>query len=545
MQVLSKQPFNVEVLKLTGQNTQSLKPVTVTDIYEGGTNNFHEDGLYSTSIFGPSGSEDRGKRFSYIDLKLGIIHPLLFTHLSRLKGLYKDIIAGKKYAKWDNKLKDLVAATEEDGETGFAFFITHFKNIKFKKNNSDQRNLRISVIEKYREELLTTKWLVIPAGLREINVEDGRVQEEEIADLYRKVISISNAITLIGGNANDPVFDRPRYSLQLAINAVYEYIENMLTGKKGFIQAKWGSRRIFNGTRNVISSLDTGTDDLESPRSIDATDTVVGLYQTAKGVLPLSSYWLMNGHLKKIFQGTDTIPLVDRKSKKTIWVNVSSETLERWTTTEGIQKFINYYGNATIRHKPIMVEGKFLAMIYKDDVGFRILNPGEYDRLVPSVKEKCQPITHAELLYIAGYDKWNTLACIITRYPITGLGSTYPSTVYVKTTVEADPKFELNEMFEPISEEHQALEFPRYGVPFFDTIGVNPNRITQGPGLGADFDGDTVSCNFLTSMEAIKEIHDLFERPQGYMDPRGGFQMYGIDTIDWLLRGLTHRVTKG
>ena len=534
---ISKLPFNVELLKLTGQNSAAMKPIKVSDIYDGGTTNFHEDGLYSVSTFGATGTKERSNRFSFIDLKVSVLHPLIHRHLTRIKALYGDIISGKKYAKWVPKDKDFVASDEIEGRTGFAFFMEYFKDLKLQESNSDQRNLRIKVVNTYRNNATVDKWLVLPAGLREIQIsEDGYVQEDEINDMYRKVLSVANTIMVGAGNTNDPVYDRSRYSLQTAVNAIYEHIENFLTGKKGFIQAKWGSRRIFNGTRNVITSMDVGTDDLDSPRSIDSTDTVVGLYQTAKGVLPLAVNWLTKGHLSKIFTGSNNVPLVDRKTRKTVWVNVSTDTMDRWATVEGLEKFINYYGNATIRHKPILVEGKYLALIYKDGVSFRILNPGEYDRMLPSRKENVHPITYAEFLYLAGYKEWNRLTCTVTRYPITGLGSTYPSTVYLKTTVEGDILHELDDQWEQIGDDHIAYEFPRHGVPFFDTIGVNPNRLV---GLGADFDGDTVSCNFLLSDDAEAEIHKYFDQPTGYIDPRGGLQMFGTDTIDWTLRGLT------
>lgn len=536
---IKKMPFNLELLNLTPQMVQAMKPIRVGDIYDGGTNNFHEDGLYSSSIFGLTGTPARFKRRSYIDLKLGVLHPILFVHLTRIKELYGQILSGKRYAKWDKKNRDFVASNEleEGAGTGYAFFIDKLPEIKFVPSKSDQRNLRIKVVEKYRAKALVQRWPVIPAGLREIQIsDDGHVQEDEIADMYRTVLNLSNTVAVIGGNDNDPVFDRTRYSLQLAVNAIHDHIESILTGKKGLIQAKWGSRRIFNGTRNVISSMDMGTDDLDSPRAIGATDTVVGLYQTAKGVLPKAVYWIRNGALSKIFTGSNNVPLVDRKTNRTVWVDVSSETIDRWTTVEGIEKLITYYGNASIRHKPIMVEGKYLALIYKDGSRFRILEPGEYENLTNEQKELCKPITYVELIYIAGYREWNKLTCILTRYPITGLGSTFPSTVYLKTTVEADILHEVDREFNYIGDDHIAYEFPRHGIPFFDTIGVNPNRIA---GLGADFDGDTVSCNFLTGDESIKETHDLFNSPRGYIDPRGGLQMTGTDTIDWLLRGLT------
>jgi hypothetical protein len=537
-QTLGKMPFNIELLKLTEQNTSTLKPIKVSDIYDGGTTNFHEDGLYSISTFGATGTKERSSRFSYIDLKVEILHPFIFKHLARIKGLYGEILSGKKYAKWLPKEKDFETSDDINGETGYAFFMSHFKDIKLTETGSNQRNLRIKVINTYRDRATTSKWLVLPAGLREVQLsEDGFLQEDEISDMYRKVLSVANTISIGASNENDPVYDRSRYSLQLAVDAIYDHIETFLTGKKGFIQAKWGSRRIFNGTRNVITSMDVGTDDLDSPRSIDSTDTVVGLYQTSKGVLPLAINWLLRGHLSKLFTGSNNVPLVNRKTLKTEWVTVGTEAIDRWTTTEGLERFINYYGNASIRHNHILIEGKFLALIYKGGDTFKILNPGEYERLIPSRKEKCYPLTYAELLYLSGYREWNRLTCTITRYPITGLGSTYPSTVYLKTTVEGDIMEELDDEWELMGEGNIAYEFPRFGIPFFDTIGVNPNRLV---GLGADFDGDTVSCNFLLSDDAEAEIHKYFEDPTGYIDPRGGLQMYGTDTIEWLLRGLTH-----
>lgn len=537
---LTKAPFNVELLQLTPQNTASLKPIKVADIYDGGTSNFNEDGLYSVSIFGTVGTKERSQRFSFIDLKVPVLHPVLFKHIYRLKALYGDILSGRKYAKWDGKQKDFTSSDELEGETGYAFFMTHLPEIKFVETKSSQRTLRINLVKKYIENPTTTKWLVLPAGLRDVQIsDDGYPQEDEINDMYRKILAISNAIYVTPGNTNDSAYDRSRFALQIAINEIYEHIESLLTGKKGFIQAKWGSRKIFNGTRNVISSMDVGTDDLDSPRALEASDTALGLYQTAKGALPLVSSWLLNGHLAKLFQGTSTVPLVNKKTKRTVSVNVEVETLDRWSTIEGLEKLINYYGNESIRHNPIVIEDHFLALLYNDGVHFKLLNPGEYESLDANKKMHCAPVTYAELIYLVGYTRWNTLVGIVTRYPITGLGSTYPTTLYVKTTVEADILTELDDDWNP-KEDSTAYEFPRNGIPFFDTIGLSPSRLQ---GLGADHDGDTVSCNVITSDEGMEEVSNFFDSIQGFIDPRGGLQMTGTDTIDWLLRGLTRPLT--
>ena len=88
-------PFNISILELTPEKLKGIKPVRALDIFDESRKNFHEDGLYSSSIFGRSGDEIRDYRFSYIDIKVEIFHPILFKSLIQLKSLYGDIMAGK------------------------------------------------------------------------------------------------------------------------------------------------------------------------------------------------------------------------------------------------------------------------------------------------------------------------------------------------------------------------------------------------------------------------------------------------------------------
>lgn len=88
-------PFNITILQLTDQILTGIKPVRVLDTFDGMSKNFHEDGLFSQSIFGRVGEQVRNKRFSYIDIKLHIFHPILYTALKEVKSLYAEIMAGK------------------------------------------------------------------------------------------------------------------------------------------------------------------------------------------------------------------------------------------------------------------------------------------------------------------------------------------------------------------------------------------------------------------------------------------------------------------
>lgn len=533
-------PFNVELLELSTQRLAHLKPVKSLDIYEGASSNFHEDGLFSVSIFGRVGSDERDKRFSFIDIKTSILHPIIYSRLVRLKGLYKGIMSGREYALWSEEEKDFVAADELTGKTGYQFFMSKWKDIKLKETGSDVRKQRIAVIEKYKQRATVEQILVLPAGLRDLFVEEsGRATEDEINGLYRRIISIANTIGTTEYNKTSEVLDVPRHQLQMAFNEVYDSLERMLTGKTGFIQSKWGSRKIFNGTRNVISAMDTSTSYLGGPNSPKFTDTAIGLYQTIKGALPLSIHLLMRGWISKVFTDANgQARLVDKKTLKPEFVQLDSETYDRWTTAEGLEKVISSFAEPDRRHLPIEIEGRYMGLIYVDDKqNFKIF--GDIDEVPEGLnRDFVKPITLCQLIYLSGYQRWNKLMALITRYPITGLGSIYPSRIYVKTTIVGEMRWELGENWERISDDHVALEFPtEKPLAYVDSLIPHPSRLK---GLGADFDGDTSSANILYSTDSIKEMEKYFRSKNAYLDPRGGLKASSdIETVSLVLRNMT------
>jgi hypothetical protein len=126
---------------------------------------------------------------------------------------------GKAYAKWNPELSDFEPASEVDGQTGFSFFIQHWKDIKFRHNRSGARSLRIKAIEKFRDVALTDKIIVIPAGLRDLHVdENGRTSEDEINSLYRRLLIVANTIAPNEVNNTSSMMDVPRASLQTTFN---------------------------------------------------------------------------------------------------------------------------------------------------------------------------------------------------------------------------------------------------------------------------------------------------------------------------------------
>ena len=174
---INSKPFNISLLKLNETQIRLLSKVTTLDRFKGGdTTLFHPEGLYSSEIFGRVGESQRDITFAVIDLKTSVFHPIIYERIGKLKSLYIDIITSKKYATWNEEHKIFEEANVLEGETGYSFFVSHWKELKFSKNESSKRNIRIELIEKFRDVSLISHILVMPAGLRDINKgSDGRI----------------------------------------------------------------------------------------------------------------------------------------------------------------------------------------------------------------------------------------------------------------------------------------------------------------------------------------------------------------------------------
>lgn len=528
-------PANIQLLKPTNQQLGGIRQTKVLDVFEGGSTNFHESGLFSIETFGRIGTEQRDSTFSYIDIRVEILHPYVYENIISLRRFYKDVIHGKTYAVWDEKENDLVAADILTGDTGYQFFMEHLPLIKFKQSGSEERRRKIIVVEKAIAEgkHLTNKILVMPAGLRDAEIDkDGRVIQSEINDFYRSLIGMSNGV--LGSNKlTAKVFDTSRNSIQRAFNDLFEYLYNMLEGKRGLIAGKWAARDIFNGTRNVIASVTQPTPRLGDPSILSIKNTAIGLWQVMKGTLPVAIHCILNGWLAHVFAEGSTARLIDKNTLKSVEVRVSNDVLDYWTTPTGITKLIDDYGDINSRLREVEIADHYVGLIYRGPDGtFKIF--GDIDELPTDRgmdRENVFPLTMCELLYISGYERWNKLGVVITRFPFTGLRSTYPSIIRCLTTTVAQVRRPLDDDWDVDNRDEAIASFyPTFKTDsHFDTLGLYFGMLS---GLGGDFDGDKTSSNMVYTDEAVAEIHRVLDSPSNYIDSSGGLLNSSIiDTV--------------
>lgn len=531
-------PFNVSILQLTEKKLVGVKPVTKQDIFDGATHNFDESGLFSVSIFGKVGDEKRSQRFSFIDIKAPVFHPVIYRALSNMKRLYAAIMTGSEYATWNPEEKDFERSNAVVGRTGFAFFLEYWRFIEFGDTKSTTREMNTALIEKFKDVALTSKVIVMPAGMRDVELDGGRVSMDEINTLYRKLLAISNTIPESALKTAPEVINTARYNLQLTFNALYDMLENMVQGKKKLLMGKWASRRIQDGTRNVITAMDTSNPYLGAPDAVGFNNTVIGLYQLMKAARPISMYHIRNGFLASVFYEVGRpVRLVNKKTLRMEEVTLRTQSYDRWMTNEGIEKVMTSFSDENLRHKALEIEGYYLGLMYKGPDGTYRMFQDIGDVPVDRSRKDVTPITFCELLYLSVFPYINGLPLFLTRYPVTGVGSIYPSKAYVKTTIIGETRKELNERWQVTAESKVAYQFPITGGAFINSLVPHSAKLGK---LGADFDGDTASANVTYSDESIQEVNEHLTKKLAYVGTDGSFtSSIDVATVALVMHNLT------
>jgi len=537
-------PFNISLLVPDRDLLGRIGRVKSHEIFVGNGGNFHEEGLFSVSIFGRVGSQERESNFGYIKLGLPVIHPLVYRNILKLKGFYEDIILGRQYAVYDEETKDFVKASELDGQTGYTFFFDNWKRVEFKETDSDIRRVRLKLVNENRDRSELSAMLVIPAAYREAEPNpDGRIEYDEINDVYRVLLQQSTGIPEhFGPNADLSMYDKRRVAMQLRVQEIYDHYEKLISGKSGYVQSKWASRRVFNGTRNVISSMDTNAADLGEPNRPKFKDCVIGIHQASRGAAPKTIYGLRNSVVGEIFETmSNRVELVNKKTLVKEWVDVSVDDMDTWSTPQGLERVMNELEVIDKRSRAVEIAGHYLALVYLDDKkNYRIIR--DINEIPPGFDQKwARPITYSELVYLSGLDMWYKLRGFVTRYPVENYNSSIPVSIYVKTTVTGELRYPLGPDFKRDPHGPVALEYPMLEVgktaQWHDSTSVSPTILSP---LGADFDGDTVSVNIVYSKESLEEMDKFFRSRIAYIDATGGLAFSStIHTVNLVLRYMT------
>lgn len=538
---LKKIPINLDLLTVSEQDKIKIGEVTEIQIFDN-NNNFHPKGLFSTTLFGNIGTEYRNRTFAFIDLRIEILHPLIYFAVISLKSFYKQIMDGSTLAEWDSKTKSFIKSNSEEARTGYSFFMEHIEELVFERNESDKRSFLIDLFNKaIKENKHKMRYLlVLPAGLRDYSIDDsGKPQEDEINKIYRKILFQSSIIDPVISKKSPEIYDDVRNSLQKITLDLFDFIKSLLEGKHKLILGKWLTRKIFNSTRNVLSNPIEHANNINDPNRLGYNESYIGLHQFLRAIAPKTIYEIKNKYIKDIFIENNSFAYLTNaktlKREEVMNTHIQKD-YDLWTSAEGLEKVIANFANLDLRHLPITLnKGKhYLGLIYKDDKYFKFLQdidsvPEGFD------KSKVSPVTMAEFLYMSVFSLSGKYPGLITRYPITGYGSIYPCFLKLKTTNVYESLEELDFEWKPSGQ--IASCFPIRNKDFFNSIAAHTSHYKA---MTADVDGDTLSVIGITTDEAIQEIREYLGKREYYISPDNRFYFsVSQDTIDAVLNYLT------
>lgn len=503
----------------------ALQPVTSHMIYEPSTSIFDSQGLYSEEIFGQIGTVDRYERVSYINLNTKVIQPFLFKAIVSLKVIYKDIIAGKRYAIFDKEKKDFVAAPKDDenANTGYGFFCRHIGEIEFEKKESIRTRDKIANLEKYRDILFMDKILVIAAGMRDVDTSSDRVQADEINKYYMTLLKYARGLPQ--NSETNSLYDNVRYRVQLKVNQIYDYLYNIVEGKGGFIQRQYASRDIVSSSRNTIGPSNSKVSHPDDPQYIKCTEIGVPLFEAVATNKILMTHTIRSFFISSIFDGkSSTVPLINPKSLELEYVEVDESEKEVYTSGDGISTLINRFKHTDFRTKPVAVKAMdnkwwYLYLIYDTGDDIYILRSieefkAQYKGTVDM--KKMRPMTYLEFFYICGYVATRGKHTSATRYPVIHAYQINSARTHLLST---DPPRKVN--FYPSATSPQSIPLPRYpiiGNPYFDNAVLHKSFLAS---YGADFDGDQMNVVPLFGDDTNDETREFMFSVRAVVHPTG------------------------
>lgn len=534
-------PLNISLLELTPSSLADVKQIRSLNTFQDYTKNFTPDGLFSTEIFGRVGDINRNYRFGFIDLNIEVLHPVIYRALTDLKNFHEGIFSSEEFAVYDSKLKEFVKSNPVDGNTGYHFFISHLDKLSFaiKDTDSNKRKETLKLINKYKQTALMSKLLVLPAGLRDYELDkEGKPTEGEVNSLYRRVLSLSNQVVTSSLKQNPELQDKLRYAIQQSVNDIYDYFESLLKGKSKLIQGKVVSRNVQLSTRNVLTGTKNEMVDLDEVK-LDSRYVTYGLYQFLKATLPLSINLIRNDWLSKNFKGFNTpITVTDAKTLKAKTISFDHNYYDKYMSEKGLEKIISSFGIDGYRAKPVMIGEDYAGLVLIKDGTFRFIQC--ISEVNPEDVKLLRPITLGELLYKAVYKKAREVPVTVTRYPVESVGSIFVALTDLKST---DVGVKLKELDESLQVIDKTNEYPLitntqdgYDAQYYSGIAISVSHLK---GLSADSDGDTLSVIPLLSTESINEINQRLNTVEHYVYDSSLIHSYDTGIISQLVSRLS------
>jgi hypothetical protein len=480
------------------------------------------DGLLSNEIFGIT-MEERSGIYAYIDLNGTYIDPSIYKAMIKVNPDVKKVVHG--IGSW--KITDDGNLVEDEkGDSGIAFIKSNIDKIKFKKNDSMSRNLKIDYIEKNIKKAFIKYWIVIPAYYRDVNTSGSNVGVGFINKMYSNLISFANQSyeeNYYGLSKTHATSGR----IQETILAIYDYFSGNtnsmigdkdqgvgLQGKFGIIRRSVTSKTADYSCRLVISAPNVKAE-RRNDMMVDLDHAAVPL-STAITIFYPYILFLVRRFFEQEFSSNTLYPCVNIDTKEVHYYHAKDPLIEfsDERITAEMKRFIHGNSNRII---PIEIpveedDGRTYYMYFKGILG----EPGNPDYNPEAIFQR--RLTWVDVFYRAAVEACKDKVGLVTRYPMDSRYNQYPISLNVSSTIETENMVVDNTFYKfypKIREEDIGSDTSSM---FIDTFVMSNLYL---PAIGGDYDGDTVTLKGVYTTEANDELKAYMNTKANYVDLGG------------------------
>lgn len=495
------------------------------------------DGLLSDSIFGITHAERNGI-YAYIDLGGDFLNPLCYKRLIRLNAKARLIVHGIQTYKItaDGELVE-----DDAGGTGIKWLKANFDKIVWSKSESDVAKDSLNFIKLVRKEnlLWMSKMPVIPPGFRDVITTAKGVGIGELNGLYQSLIMATNQYKQ-SADYGLTIMDVSAGRIQDLLASIFDWFGNGTTigrdvtsknlpGKMGLIRRGILAKTTDFCCRSVITAPNNKAERLDD-MFVDMDHAAIPLAIAITCFKPFIMFWLRR-FFENEFAGKRTYECVvfDKQTNQKKVINVPlrdyHEVFSDAELEKQIDRFVKGRFNRLIpvpvpvnmtEYKKLMTaeygqaraeKAKPLTMRLSGHKVPKETRLKDWQQLTPEERMQLElsqrTLTWADLFYMAAVEMAEDKCVVITRFPMDSYFNQFPQMVRVITTNKRSPLV-INDKY-----------YPNYPVITEDMIGKNTSSLfvdtisISNPTIGCaggDYDGDTVTCKPVYSIEANKEL---------------------------------------
>ena len=452
------------------------------------------------------------------------LHPLAYKTLKKLNSKIENIVHGI----------DTYSITEtgeivqdDNGNTGIDWLKKNFSKIKFTKNDSRSRNLKIDFINMESDKIWINKYIVIPAYYRDVDTKQASIGVGEINKLYSSLIIASKSLKETA-NYGLTLSNATKGRIQNTLVQIFDWFgqgttingqktSGNLPGKTGLIKRGALYKTVDYSVRLVMSAPDLEAENIED-LMVDMDHAAEPLAAVLCNFKPFIIFWLRR-FFENEFAGKYEYPILS-KNGEAISVPILDYQImfSDNILNSQIERFIHGYSNRFIPID-VPVDMEELAKINKsrkekinlDNIHMMIDYRLESIKNDSTSKEMIhRPLTWCDLFYIAACEVTEDKMVLITRFPIDSYLNQFPSKIRVKSTVKTEPiSIEINgetKLFKwyPVIREK---DINKNTSPLFsDTLSICNGIIGA---MQMDYDGDTSIVKPVYTVEANEECRKV------------------------------------